>query len=49
MTLYVTVYMKLAGSLPSQDVMHYEQLKAGVIQHYLLVDNLIYKVLVIFA
>ncbi|KAG7241613.1 hypothetical protein INR49_025533 [Caranx melampygus] len=25
------------------DVMHYEQLKAGVIQHYLLVDNLIYK------
>ncbi|KAM3850505.1 TBC1 domain family member 19 [Diretmus argenteus] len=26
-----------------QDVMHYEQLKAGVIQHDLLVDNLIYK------
>uniref|UniRef100_A0A3P9D1W7 TBC1 domain family, member 19 n=1 Tax=Maylandia zebra TaxID=106582 RepID=A0A3P9D1W7_9CICH len=26
-----------------QDVMHYEQLKAGVIQHNLLVDNLIYK------
>uniref|UniRef100_A0A3B4WLA6 TBC1 domain family, member 19 n=1 Tax=Seriola lalandi dorsalis TaxID=1841481 RepID=A0A3B4WLA6_SERLL len=25
------------------DVMHYEQLKAGVIQHDLLVDNLIYK------
>lgn len=24
--------------------MHYEQLKAGVIQHDLLVDNLIYKV-----
>uniref|UniRef100_A0AAQ6AE66 Rab-GAP TBC domain-containing protein n=1 Tax=Amphiprion ocellaris TaxID=80972 RepID=A0AAQ6AE66_AMPOC len=27
----------------SQDMMHYEQLKAGVIQHDLLVDNLIYK------
>lgn len=27
-----------------QDIMHYEQLKAGVIQHDLLVDNLIYKV-----
>ncbi|XP_061664116.1 TBC1 domain family member 19 isoform X2 [Syngnathoides biaculeatus] len=27
----------------SQDVMHYEQLKAGVLQHDLLVDNLIYK------
>uniref|UniRef100_A0A3B3C1W9 TBC1 domain family, member 19 n=1 Tax=Oryzias melastigma TaxID=30732 RepID=A0A3B3C1W9_ORYME len=27
-----------------QDVMHYEQLKAGVIQHDLLVDYLIYKV-----
>uniref|UniRef100_A0A8C3AFT5 TBC1 domain family, member 19 n=1 Tax=Cyclopterus lumpus TaxID=8103 RepID=A0A8C3AFT5_CYCLU len=26
-----------------QDVMHYEQLTAGVIQHDLLVDNLIYK------
>uniref|UniRef100_A0A8P4K7Q2 TBC1 domain family, member 19 n=1 Tax=Dicentrarchus labrax TaxID=13489 RepID=A0A8P4K7Q2_DICLA len=26
-----------------QDVMHYEQLMAGVIQHDLLVDNLIYK------
>uniref|UniRef100_A0A3Q3IHR1 Rab-GAP TBC domain-containing protein n=1 Tax=Monopterus albus TaxID=43700 RepID=A0A3Q3IHR1_MONAL len=26
-----------------QDVMHYEQLKAGVIHHDLLVDNLIYK------
>ncbi|XP_063042692.1 TBC1 domain family member 19 isoform X2 [Engraulis encrasicolus] len=26
-----------------EDVMHYEQLKAGVIQHGLLVDNLIYK------
>ncbi|CAG04574.1 unnamed protein product, partial [Tetraodon nigroviridis] len=26
-----------------QDVMYYEQLKAGVIQHDLLVDNLIYK------
>ncbi|KPP71894.1 hypothetical protein Z043_109154 [Scleropages formosus] len=26
-----------------QDVMHYEQLKAGVINHDLLVDNLIYK------
>uniref|UniRef100_A0A1A8QZ72 TBC1 domain family, member 19 n=1 Tax=Nothobranchius rachovii TaxID=451742 RepID=A0A1A8QZ72_9TELE len=26
-----------------QDEMHYEQLKAGVIQHDLLVDNLIYK------
>lgn len=38
--------MKHVGSLPLQDVMHYEQLKAGVIQHYLLVDNLIYKVLV---
>lgn len=25
--------------------MYYEQLKAGVIQHDLLVDNLIYKVL----
>lgn len=32
------------GPLPFQDVMHYEQLKAGVIQHELLVDNLIYKV-----
>uniref|UniRef100_A0A4W6CTF2 TBC1 domain family, member 19 n=1 Tax=Lates calcarifer TaxID=8187 RepID=A0A4W6CTF2_LATCA len=31
------------------DVMHYEQLKAGVIQHDLLVDNLIYKVLFIFS
>lgn len=27
-----------------QDVMHYEQLTAGVIQHDLLVDNLVYKV-----
>ncbi|CAL8238485.1 unnamed protein product, partial [Merluccius merluccius] len=27
----------------AQDVMHYEQLKAGVIQHDMLVDNLIYK------
>ncbi|KAM8882450.1 TBC1 domain family member 19 [Synchiropus picturatus] len=27
----------------SQDLMHYEQLKAGVIQHSLLVDNLFYK------
>uniref|UniRef100_A0A3B3YPP8 Rab-GAP TBC domain-containing protein n=1 Tax=Poecilia mexicana TaxID=48701 RepID=A0A3B3YPP8_9TELE len=26
-----------------QDMMHYEQLRAGVIQHNLLVDNLIYK------
>ncbi|KAG5260751.1 hypothetical protein AALO_G00296060 [Alosa alosa] len=26
-----------------EDIMHYEQLKAGVIQHDLLVDNLIYK------
>lgn len=32
------------GSLRFQDVMHYEQLTAGVIQHDLLVDNLIYKV-----
>lgn len=30
---------------PGQDVMYYEQLKAGVLQHDLLVDNLIYKVL----
>lgn len=30
--------------LTFQDVMHYEQLKAGVIQHDLLVDYLIYKV-----
>uniref|UniRef100_A0A8C5CKL8 TBC1 domain family, member 19 n=1 Tax=Gadus morhua TaxID=8049 RepID=A0A8C5CKL8_GADMO len=27
----------------AQDMMHYEQLKAGVIQHDMLVDNLIYK------
>ncbi|PWA28798.1 hypothetical protein CCH79_00012920 [Gambusia affinis] len=26
-----------------QDMMHYEQLRAGVIQHNLLVDNLVYK------
>ena len=31
-------------SLFPQDMMHYEQLKAGVIQHDMLVDNLIYKV-----
>lgn len=35
---------KHVGSLLFQDVMHYEQLKAGVIQHDLLIDNLIYKV-----
>ncbi|MEQ2174171.1 hypothetical protein GOODEAATRI_005042 [Goodea atripinnis] len=29
--------------------MHYEQLRAGVIQHDLLVDNLIYKVLLCFS
>lgn len=29
--------------------MHYEQLKAGVIQHDLLVDNLIYKVRLMFV
>ncbi|XP_051923979.1 TBC1 domain family member 19 [Hippocampus zosterae] len=28
---------------PPQDVLHFEQLKAGVLQHDLLVDNLIYK------
>lgn len=38
------VHIKHVGSLLFQDVMHYEQLKAGVIQHDLLVDNLIYKV-----
>lgn len=27
-----------------QDAMHYEQLTAGVVQHDLLVDSLIYKV-----
>lgn len=36
--------LKPAESLPFQDMMHYEQLRAGVIQHNLLVDNLIYKV-----
>lgn len=34
----------MLDSLPFQDVMYYEQLTAGVIQHDLLVDNLIYKV-----
>lgn len=31
-------------ALMLQDVMYYEQLKAGVLQHDLLVDSLIYKV-----
>ena len=32
-----------------QDVLYYEQLKSYVLQHDLLVDNLLYKVLNIFA
>ncbi|XP_076016137.1 TBC1 domain family member 19 [Genypterus blacodes] len=35
--------LSLNSTNQPQDVMHYEQLKAGVIQHDLLVDNLIYK------
>lgn len=42
--MQVIAHIKHVGSLPFQDVMHYEQLTAGVIQHDLLVDNLIYKV-----
>lgn len=43
--VWFLLHIKCVGSLPFQDIMHYEQLMAGVIQHDLMVDNLIYKVL----